>query len=69
MCSIEEDFVTWKEKLWPTVCTYFGLDINATGRCVCVCVCVCVRAYVCAYVCVCVHVCVRTRDVGTYDMS
>ena len=24
--SIEEDFVTWKEKLWPAVCEYFGLD-------------------------------------------
>ena len=30
--SIEEDFVTWKEKLWPTVCNYFGLDMNAIGR-------------------------------------
>lgn len=26
MHSIEEDFVTWKEKLWPAVCAYFGLD-------------------------------------------
>ena len=25
-CSIEEDFVTWKERLWPAVCAYFGLD-------------------------------------------
>lgn len=24
--NIEEDFVTWKEKLWPAVCEYFGLD-------------------------------------------
>ena len=65
--SIESDFVTWKEKLWPTLCTYFGLDMNATGRCVCVCVCVCVRlcacvracvsAYVCVNVCACMHVC------------
>ena len=30
--SIESDFVTWKKKLWPTVCTFFDLDINATGR-------------------------------------
>ena len=26
LSSIEEDFVTWKEKLWPAVCEYFGLD-------------------------------------------
>ena len=25
-CSIEEDFVTWKENLWPTVCQRFGID-------------------------------------------
>jgi NADPH-ferrihemoprotein reductase len=24
--SIEEDFVTWKENLWPTVCQRFGID-------------------------------------------
>ena len=24
--SIEEDFVTWKEELWPTVCEQFGID-------------------------------------------
>ena len=57
--SIESDFVTWEEKLWPTVCSYFGLDMNATGRCVFVCVYVfvCVRVYVCMhmYVCACVY--------------
>ena len=25
-CSIEEDFVTWKENLWPCVCQKFGVD-------------------------------------------
>ena len=25
-CSIEEDFVTWCEDLWPTVCQAFGVD-------------------------------------------
>ena len=24
--SIEEDFVTWKEGLWPVVCEQFGMD-------------------------------------------
>jgi hypothetical protein len=24
--SIEEDFVTWKEELWPSVCQQFGVD-------------------------------------------
>ena len=24
--SIEEDFVTWKEELWPAVCEQFGVD-------------------------------------------
>ena len=24
--SIEEDFVTWKEQLWPVVCQHFGID-------------------------------------------
>lgn len=27
--SIEEDFVTWKEKLWHAVCERFGLDASA----------------------------------------
>ena len=26
LCSIEEDFVTWRENLWPSVCQRFGLD-------------------------------------------
>ena len=38
--SIEADFVTWKEKLWPAVCTFFDLDMNATGRLVDLHVCV-----------------------------
>ena len=25
-CSIEEDFVTWKEGLWPAVAQYFNID-------------------------------------------
>lgn len=28
--NIEEDFVTWKEKLWPTVCEYFNIDATAS---------------------------------------
>ena len=24
--SIEEDFVTWKEGLWPSVAQYYGID-------------------------------------------
>lgn len=28
--SIEEDFMTWKEEFWPTVCNHFGID--ATGE-------------------------------------
>ncbi|BFZ04391.1 hypothetical protein BsWGS_07430 [Bradybaena similaris] len=28
--NIEEDFVTWKEKFWPAVCSYFGVE--ATGE-------------------------------------
>lgn len=27
--SIEEDFVTWREKFWPAVCEHFGVE--ATG--------------------------------------
>lgn len=25
-CSIEDDFITWKDKFWPAVCEYFGLE-------------------------------------------
>lgn len=25
-CSIEEDFVTWKEALWPAVAQFFNID-------------------------------------------
>jgi len=28
--NIEEDFVTWKEKFWPAVCSFFGVE--ATGE-------------------------------------
>ena len=27
--SIEEDFVTWKEGLWPAVCHAFGIDSSS----------------------------------------
>ncbi|XP_046840144.1 NADPH--cytochrome P450 reductase-like [Xenia sp. Carnegie-2017] len=27
--DIEKDFVTWKEKMWPAVLEYFGIDMNA----------------------------------------
>lgn len=27
--SIEEDFITWREKFWPTICEHFG--VKATG--------------------------------------
>lgn len=26
VCSIEEDFVTWTEGLWPAVCQKYGID-------------------------------------------
>ena len=28
-CSIEEDFVTWREKFWPAVCEHY--NISAVG--------------------------------------
>jgi len=28
--NIEDDFITWKERLWPTVCDYFGIE--STGE-------------------------------------
>ena len=28
-CSIEEDFVTWKEGLWPALCQAFGIDSSS----------------------------------------
>ncbi len=31
ICSIEEDFVTWKENLWPTVCQQFGIEGSEQG--------------------------------------
>lgn len=24
--SIEDDFITWKDKFWPTVCDFFGIE-------------------------------------------
>ena len=27
--SIEDDFITWKDKFWPAVCEYF--NIESTG--------------------------------------
>lgn len=24
--SIEDDFITWKDKFWPAVCEYFGIE-------------------------------------------
>ena len=29
-CSIEEDFVSWREKFWPAVCEQF--DISSVGE-------------------------------------
>lgn len=29
-CSIEDDFITWKDRFWPAVCDYF--DIESTGE-------------------------------------
>lgn len=26
--SMEEDFLTWKDKFWPSVLDYFGLEMN-----------------------------------------
>lgn len=28
--SIEDDFITWKDKFWPAVCEYF--NIESTGE-------------------------------------
>ena len=25
-CSIEDDFITWKDKFWPAVCDFFGIE-------------------------------------------
>lgn len=30
LSSIEEDFITWKDKFWPAVCDYFGIE--STGE-------------------------------------
>lgn len=27
--SLEEDFISWKERFWPAVCEHFGLDTAA----------------------------------------
>lgn len=24
--SIEDDFITWKDKFWPAVCEFFGIE-------------------------------------------
>lgn len=24
--SIEDDFITWKDKFWPSVCEFFGIE-------------------------------------------
>lgn len=24
--SIEDDFITWKDKFWPVVCEFFGIE-------------------------------------------
>ena len=29
-CSIEEDFMNWKDNFWPAVCEHFGIE--ATGE-------------------------------------
>lgn len=29
MYSIEDDFITWKDRFWPAVCEFFGIE--ATG--------------------------------------
>lgn len=25
--SIEDDFITWKEKFWPAICEHFGIAV------------------------------------------
>ena len=29
LCSIENDFVTWKEKFWPAVLEHYGIDVSS----------------------------------------
>ncbi|RKP39167.1 hypothetical protein BJ085DRAFT_41672 [Dimargaris cristalligena] len=29
--SLEEDFIAWKDDLWPHVCQHLGVDMDATG--------------------------------------
>ena len=29
-CSIEDDFITWKDKFWPAVCEFYGIE--STGE-------------------------------------
>jgi NADPH-ferrihemoprotein reductase len=29
--NLEEDFINWKDQLWPVLCERFGKDPNATG--------------------------------------